>query len=95
MVTSDEPGIYLEGKFGVRLENLTVVCEDETTEYGRFLRLDYLTMVPWDLDAIDFSLMTDADRTLLNQYHEEVRRNILPYLEGDEAEWLKQATRAV
>lgn len=95
MVTSDEPGIYLEGKFGVRLENLTVVCEDEATEYGRFLRLDYLTMVPWDLDAIDFSLMTDADRTLLNQYHEEVRRNILPYLEGDEAEWLKQATRAV
>ena len=95
MITSDEPGIYLEGKFGVRLENLTVVVEGVTNSYGRFLHLEYLTMVPFDLDAIDLSLMSAEEVRLLNAYHEQVRENLLPYFKGDEAEWLKYATRAV
>ena len=95
MITSDEPGIYLEGKFGVRIENLTVVCDTETNSYGRFLHLEHLTMVPYDLDAVDLSLLNEDDKKLLNEYHALVRENILPRLSGDEAEWLKEATREV
>lgn len=95
MVTSDEPGFYLEGKFGIRHENLTVVCEGETNAYGRFLHFDYLTMVPFDLDAVDVRYLNEDDKKLLNAYHAKVRETILPYLTGDEAEWLQHATRAI
>ena len=95
MITSDEPGIYLEGKFGVRIENLTVVCESATTEYGRFLHLEHLTMVPYDLDAVIPELLTAEDRKLLNAYHAQVRETISPFLTADEAEWLKEATKAI
>lgn len=82
MVTSDEPGFYLEGKFGIRHENLTVVCEGETNAYGRFLHFDYLTMVPFDLDAVDARYLNEDDKKLLNAYHAKVRETILPYLAG-------------
>ncbi len=95
MVTSDEPGFYLEGKFGIRHENLTVVCEGETNSYGRFLHFEYLTMVPFDLDAVDPAYLNEDDKALLNAYHAQVREKILPYLSGDEAEWLIHATRAI
>ncbi len=95
MVTSDEPGFYLEGKFGIRHENLTVVCEGETNSYGRFLHFEYLTMVPFDLDAVDPTYLNADDKALLNAYHAQVREKILPYLSGDEAEWLIHATRAI
>lgn len=95
MVTSDEPGFYLEGKFGIRHENLTVVCEGETNAYGRFLHFDYLTMVPFDLDAVDTRYLNEDDKKLLNAYHAKVRETILPYLAGDEAEWLLTATREI
>ena len=95
MITSDEPGIYLDGKFGVRLENLTVVVDDVTNEYGRFMRMEYLTMVPFDLDALDLSLMTEYDRELLNEYHQSVYDAIAPLLPPEEAQWLRQATRKV
>lgn len=95
MVTSDEPGFYLEGKFGIRHENLTVVCEGETNAYGRFLHFDYLTMVPFDLDAVDTRYLNEDDKKLLNAYHAKVRETILPYLAGDEAEWLLHATREI
>ena len=95
MVTSDEPGIYLEGKFGVRIENLTVVCESGTTEYGRFLHLEHLTMVPYELDAVIPELLTEEDKKLLNAYHKQVRETITPFLTPEEAEWLKEATRAI
>lgn len=95
MVTSDEPGFYLEGKFGIRHENLTVVCEGETNSYGRFLHFEYLTMVPFDLDAVDPAYLNADDKALLNAYHAQVREKILPYLSGDEAEWLIHATRAI
>ena len=95
MITSDEPGIYLEGKFGVRHESMTVVCEGVTNSYGRFLHMEYLTMVPFDLDALDPDLLGAEELRSLNAYHRQVRETILPFLSGDEAEWLKHATREV
>ena len=95
MVTSDEPGIYLEGKFGVRLENLTVVCDTETNAYGRFLHLEYLTMVPFDLDAIVPEQLSEEERGHLNAYHRQVFETISPLLPSEEADWLRQATRAI
>lgn len=96
MITSDEPGVYLEGKFGVRLENLTVVCEDQTNAFGRFLRLEYLTLVPFDLDAIVPEMLEERDRRCLNAYHALVQEKILPHLsDPEERAWLIRATRAI
>lgn len=95
MVTSDEPGFYLEGKFGVRCENLLLCVEAEKNEYGRFMRFETLTMVPWDLDAVDPDLLSEEEKKLLNEYHAQVWEKISPYLEGEEKEWLKEATRAI
>lgn len=95
MITSDEPGYYAEGKFGVRLENLTVVVEDETNSFGRFLRMEHLTMVPWDLDAVVPELMTVEEKVLLNKYHYQVRQVLSPYLSMEEAAWLARATRSI
>ena len=95
MVTSNEPGFYLEGGFGVRLENLTVVREVETNGYGRFLRFETLTMVPFDLDAVVPSLLGEECRMLLNAYHAKVRKTLAPYLTEEENAWLADATRAI
>lgn len=95
MITSNEPGFYLEGAFGVRLENLTVVKEVATTAYGRFLRFETLTMVPFDLDAIIPELLGEECRNVLNAYHAKVRRVLKPYLTDEENAWLADATRAI
>lgn len=95
MVTSDEPGIYIEGSHGVRTENLVVCKKAEENEYGQFMEFEFLTMVPIDLDAIDISLMTERDKELLNNYHKTVYRTISPFLSKEETEWLKENTRAV
>ncbi len=93
MITSDEPGLYIEGRHGIRTENLLLCVEDRKNEYGQFLRFEYLTYVPIDLDAIDKSLMTERDLQLLNEYHSQVYARISPYLTEEEALWLKEATR--
>lgn len=91
MVTSDEPGYYLEGKFGIRHENLVL-----TRRYGDgLLCFESLTMVPFDVDGLDMELMTDVDKMRLNKYHEKVYENISPYLKGGELEWLKEKTRRI
>ena len=95
MITSNEPGFYLEGAFGVRLENLTVVKEVATTPYGRFLRFETLTMVPFDLDAIIPELLGEECRMILNAYHAKVRKILKPYLTDEENAWLADATRAI
>ncbi len=95
MVTSNEPGFYLEGAFGVRLENLTVVREVETNGYGRFLRFETLTMVPFDLDAVAPEILGEECRMLLNAYHAKVRQTLRPYLTDEENAWLADATRAI
>lgn len=95
MISSDEPGIYIEGSHGIRTENLMLCVKREKNEYGQFLGFEYLTCAPIDLDGVEKSLMTDHDVELLNRYHAHVYETLSPYLEGEEKEWLKEATRAI
>lgn len=95
MITSNEPGFYKEGEYGIRTENLVVCLKDEKTEYGQFMKFENLTMVPIDIDAIDMSMMTDVDRERLNTYHKEVYEKIGPYLSEEERDWLKKVTKEV
>mgnify|MGYP000114295054 CR=1 FL=1 len=87
----NEPGVYLEGKFGIRLENLLLCVEKEQNEFGQFLGFEALTLAPFERDAIDPSQMTQQDKQLLNEYHEKVYDTISPYLDRNEAEWLMDA----
>lgn len=89
MITSDEPGIYLEGKFGIRLENLILCVKREKTEFGQFMGFEQLTFVPFDRDAIDKAQMSEEEIMLLNEYHRQVYDKISGYLEEDERVWLE------
>ena len=95
MITSDEPGLYLEGKYGIRLENLLVCVQKETNEYGTFLGFEPLTMCPYELDAIETSALSPEETALLNTYHETVYETLSPYFTEEEKAWLKQATRPI
>lgn len=95
MITSDEPGIYIEGNYGIRTENLTLCVKDEKNEYGQFLKFEFLTYVPIDLDGIEKELMTNRDVELLNEYHRQVYDKIGGYLTEEEREWLWEVTRAI
>ena len=95
MIVSNEPGFYLEGQYGIRLENLILCKNAEKTEYGQFLNFETITLVPFDLDAVDVSLLDCKEKQLLNDYHSRVYTEISPYLTEEEKEWLKVATRAV
>ena len=95
MVTSDEPGVYFDGDYGIRLENLMLCVERETTPFGTFLGFETLTLTPFDLDAVDPALMTPSEKDLLNRYHAKVCETIAPLLPPEEAAWLKEATRPV
>ncbi len=95
MIMSDEPGIYIAGSHGVRTENLVVCKKAEKNEYGQFMKFEYLTFVPIDLDALELSVMTERDIVLLNDYHKEVYAKISPYLNEEEKAWLQHATREV
>ncbi len=93
MLTSDEPGIYIEGSHGIRTENLMLCRKAEKNSYGQFMNFEFVTFVPIDLDAIDTQYMAEKDVELLNTYHKEVYEKISPYLTEEEKEWLKEATR--
>lgn len=95
MITTDEPGIYIEGKYGIRTENELVCRKGEKNEFGQFMYFENITYVPIDLDAIDPDQMTSTEKNRLNSYHENVYRVVSPFLEGEELAWLKQATRAI
>lgn len=95
MITTDEPGLYVEGAFGIRTENELLCVEDVQTEYGKFYRLEPLTFVPIDLDAIDVQMLSGEEIRQLNAYHKQVYDTISPYLKEDERDWLATATRAV
>ncbi len=95
MVTTDEPGVYLKGRYGIRLENELLCVEDEKTEYGQFLRFDMLTFIPFDLDAVLPEEMTAEERELLNSYHRRVYEVLEADLSEEERAWLRGATRAV
>lgn len=95
MITSDEPGIYKEGKYGIRTETITECVNDEITESGRFLRFEPLTYVPVDLSAVDLNYLSAEDVKKLNDYHRKVREKMMPLLEGEEREWLIEATKEI
>lgn len=95
MITSDEPGIYIEGKFGIRTENMLICVKSIKNEFGQFMKFENLTWVPIDLDALDVSMMEKRDITLLNNYHKMVYEKIAPFLTKDEETWLKYATRQI
>ena len=95
MVLTNEPGLYIEGSHGIRLENELLVCKGEENEYGQFMYMETITYIPFDLDAIVPELMSAEDKKLLNEYHAMVYERMSPYLEADEKDWLKKYTRAI
>lgn len=95
MITSDEPGYYVEDGYGIRHENMIVCKKAEKTQFGQFMCFEFLTMVPFDLDAVVPEQMTAHERELLNNYHAQVYEKISPYLDEDERVWLKEATRTI
>ncbi len=95
MVITNEPGIYIEGSHGVRLENEMIVREGEKNEYGTFYYFEPCTYVPFDLDGIDSSLLTEEEKKYLNNYHDMVYDIIAPHLPKEEADWLKEYTKNI
>lgn len=95
MVITDEPGIYIAGSHGVRIENELLVCKGEKNEYGQFMYFEPISYVPIDLDAINPDLMTTEEKTWLNEYHEIVYNTISPYLTQEEKDWLKEYTKKI
>lgn len=95
MVTTDEPGVYLEGKYGIRTENELICKKAEKNEYGQFMEFETITYAPIDLDAILPEEMAASERSLLNTYHKMVYEKISPFLEKEEQEWLKTYTREI
>ncbi|MBQ9305469.1 aminopeptidase P family protein [Butyrivibrio sp.] len=96
MIVSDEPGVYIEGSHGIRIENIVEVVERETNEYGRFLGFDHLTYAPIDLEAIDKKYMQPKDIEKLNNYHKMVYEKVSPFIDDEDVKsWLKEATRAI
>ena len=95
MILSNEPGLYIENSYGIRLENELLVQKDIQNEYGQFMNFEVITYVPFDLDAIDPSLMNEDEKKLLNNYHRLVFEVVSPYLDDNEKEWLKYNTRAI
>ena len=95
MITTDEPGIYIEGQYGIRLENELICRKGEKNEYGQFMHFETITYVPMDLDAIDPAQMNETEKRYLNEYHKNVYEKVAPLLTKEEAEWLKVYTREI
>ncbi len=92
MVMSNEPGLYREGKYGIRIENLVTVVESEETEFGRFYKFETLTLCPLERDLIDTALLTEEQLQWVNAYHEKVYALLSPFLAEDEKIWLQKKT---
>lgn len=95
MVTTNEPGIYIEGSHGIRIENELITRKLEKNEYGQYMDFEVVTLVPIDLDAINPDLMLENEKEYLNNYHKLVYDKISPFLNEEEKEWLKQYTRSI
>jgi len=95
MLCTNEPGIYKEGRYGIRTENVMLVKELESTEHGTFLGFESISLCPIDTSALDKSLLTQAEVDYLNDYHRQVFEKLSPHLTQEEREWLKEATKAV
>lgn len=95
MVTTDEPGVYVEGSHGIRIENELICRKDEFNEYGQFMNFETITFAPIDLDGIDTKYLDKSDIMQLNDYHALVYEKVSPYLDEREREWLKEYTRVI
>ena len=95
MTVTNEPGLYLEGKFGVRIENTLLIVPAETTDFGDFLKFETLTLAPIDTTPIVLDLLTEEERLWINNYHRRVFERLSPYLAGHERKWLEEATRSI
>lgn len=94
MDVTNEPGVYVEGSHGIRIENVMVAENGERNEYGQFMHFKTLTWVPIDMEAIDEAYLTNSQRAYLQAYQREVYERVSPYLDEEEREWLKKETRA-
>lgn len=92
MVTSNEPGLYLEDRYGIRCENLIETIPATETEFGKFLKFRTATLFPFDLNLFETAIMTDEEIDWLNDYHAMVRARLLPFLNAEEADWLTRKT---
>lgn len=95
MIITIEPGIYIAGKHGIRTENCIVVKETEANEYGQFMYFEPITLVPFDMDAVDVSMLDTDEIAYLNAYNQRVFDTISPHLDEDEREWLKEYTKEI
>ncbi len=95
MTVTNEPGLYLEGKFGVRIENTLLIVPAETTDFGDFLKFETLTLAPIDTTPIMLDLLTEEERLWINNYHRRVFKSLSPYLAGHERKWLEEVTRSI
>lgn len=95
MIVTNEPGIYREGEYGIRTENMMLVVEDEVTDSGRFMRFETITYCPIDLEGVDVSLLDDGERKWINDYHSKVYKKLSPYLNEEEKKWLQKATEGI
>ncbi len=95
MITTDEPGLYIEDEFGIRHENELICVLDEKTEYGQYLSFENITMAPLDLDAVIPEMLTEYEKKYLNAYHKKVYETLSPRLTEEERVWLKNATREI
>ena len=95
MTVTNEPGIYREGKHGVRIENTMLIVEDGETEFGKFLRLEPLTLCPIDLSPVIWDMMTQEETDYINNYHKKVYEALSPFLNNEERQWLKVPSVAI
>ena len=95
MTVTDEPGVYLEGRFGVRIENTLLVVKHSETEFGQFLAFEPLTLCPIDKSPIVVKLLTEEERLWLNDYHRMVYEKLSPYLDEEERKWLESQTSSI
>lgn len=95
MLTSNEPGLYLTNKYGIRHENLVLCQKDKKNEYGTFLKFEPVTLVPFDINAIDVKYLSAEERKYLNKYHALVYKKVSPYLDEKEKNWLLKVTKAI
>lgn len=93
MITSNEPGLYLEGKYGIRLENMMVCRKREETEFGTFLEFETLTLVPFERSAIKSDMLTEKEKDTLNRYHKRIYDTLSEYLNQEEREFLREITK--
>ena len=93
MTVTNEPGIYLEGRFGVRIENLMIAMPYKTTAFGDFLQFETLTLCPIDTAPIDVEMLTEDEIQWLDNYHKMVFHRLSPHLDGEDVAWLREATK--